>query len=306
MFYSVIVPVYNSRRTLGTLVERVSAIMENERKKFELILVDDGSSDGSYEEIRRLRTMSPYIRGFKLSRNFGHQAALSIGMRESRGDIVAIIDDDLQDPPEILVEFFDRLLIDADVVYGVRRKRKEGKLKSILFNAFYRVLSVLSNVEIPNDAGDFCAMRRCVVDAMLHMYDANPFWRGVRSWVGFRQVGLEYERAARIHGESGYTFRKYFKLAATGIMMFSNFPLRLSMYMGLVASGGALIFMFIALITWFFDVFYVPGYMSLVVLITFLGGAQLLSVGIIGEYIVRLLDNTRRWPLAFVAEKTEE
>jgi len=303
-FYSIVVPVYNSRETLENLVLRVSQVMEDTALPFELILVDDGSRDASFEEIRRLAEIHACVRGFRLSRNFGHQAALVIGLRESTGSCVAIIDDDLQDPPELLPVFFKELRERSEVAYGVRRNRKEGFLKRILFKGFYRILGALSKIEIPPDAGDFCAMRRCVVDAMLGMYDANPFLRGLRSWVGFRQVGVEYERSARLHGESGYSLRKYLSLAATGILMFSNLPLRLAGYLGLITTFIAGAFTFVILCIWVVRPFDVPGYLSLIVLITFMGGVQLVTIGIIGEYVARTLDNTRNWPVAFVAEKT--
>ena len=269
-----------------------------------MVLVDDGSQDDSFGEIKRLASLHAFVRGFRLSRNFGHQAALAIGLRESRGSFVAIIDDDLQDPPEILPGFFQALYDGAEVAYGVRRGRKEGILKRFLYAAFYRVLNFLSTVSIPLDAGDFCVMKRCVVDALLQLPDANPFLRGIRSWVGFKQVGIEYERSARLEGSSGYTLRKYFGLAITGLLMFSYIPLHFATYLGIFAVLASVLYT-IAIITWWlFKPFYVPGYLSLVVIITFLGGVQLISIGIIGEYVARSNDNARKWPIAIVAETT--
>ncbi len=305
-FCSIVVPVYNSREIVEELVTRVTEVMNLAKLPFELVLIDDGSSDGSFEEIRRLACSHSVIRGSRLSRNFGHQAALLVGLQKSRGSYVAIIDDDLQDPPSLLPVLFERLLEGNDVAYGVRRNRKEGFVKRMLFRGFYKILSALSEIDIPQDSGDFCAMRRCVVDAMLEMYDANLFLRGLRSWVGFRQIGVEYERSARVQGESGYTFRKYFRLALTGLLMFSNLPLRLATYLGVLATFLSCSFTVIALIRWLVHSFDVPGYLSLIVLITFMGGVQLVSIGVIGEYIARILDNSRRLPVAFVAENTEE
>lgn len=302
--HSIVVPVYKSRSILETLVERVSAVMRDANINFELVLIDDGSGDGSFDEIKRLSSIYPNVRGFRLSRNFGHQAALTIGLQESRGEFIAIIDDDLQDPPEILPEFFQSLYEKADVAYGVRHRRKEGILKRFFYSAFYRILGVLSAVKIPFDAGDFCVMKRCVVDALLQLRDANPFLRGIRSWVGFEQIGIKYERSARLEGESGYTLRKYVNLAITGLLMFSYIPLRISTYLGILAAVTSFLYVIGIVIWWLLKPFEVPGYLSLVVIITFLGGVQLISIGVIGEYIARLNDNARKWPIAIVAETT--
>lgn len=302
--HSIVVPVYKSKYILAKLVERISKIMNDSQILFELILVDDGSNDGSFEEIKRLAGEHDFIHGIRLSRNFGHQAALTIGLKEAQGEYVAIIDDDLQDPPEILPEFFKSLYNGADVVYGVRHQRKEGAIKKVLYSGFYRLLSLLSKVNIPPDAGDFCAMKRYVVDALLQLKEANPFLRGTRAWVGFKQIGIKYERAARHHGRSGYTLRKYFEFALSGILMFSYLPLRIATYLGIFASIISMLYAVSIITIWFIKPFNVSGYLSLVVLITFLGGVQLISIGVIGEYIARLNDNVRGWPVAIVAEKT--
>jgi glycosyltransferase involved in cell wall biosynthesis len=194
LLHSIIVPVYQSRSSLETLVRRVSTVMNGSGIQFELILVDDGSQDDSFTEIRRLSSIHPFIRGVRLSRNFGHQAAVTVGLQKCNGEIIAIVDDDLQDPPEILPHFFECLHQGTDVVYGVRKKRKENIFKRAIFSSFYRIINAVSSIHIPEDSGDFCAMRRCVVNAMLQMPDANPFLRGTRAWAGFRQVGFEYER----------------------------------------------------------------------------------------------------------------
>lgn len=304
--HTIIVPVYNSRDTLEKLVSRVSEGMRRAEINFEMVLVDDGSKDGSFEEIRRLSELNGFLRGFRLSRNFGHQAALSIGLEKSKGEFVAIIDDDLQDPPEILPGFFRRLYKGADVVYGIRKNRKENFVKRFLYAAFYRLLKKMSEVEIPLDAGDFCVMRRPVVDAMLGFKEANPFLRGIRSWVGFNQVGMEYEREARLEGKSGYTFRKYFSLAIAGILSFSFIPLRLATIFGTVAALLGFLFALFVVFRWLIKPFDVSGYASLVVIITFLGGIQLIAIGILGEYLARLSDNIRKRSVAVIAETTAE
>lgn len=302
--HTIVSPVYNSKETLELLVSSVLKAMDDAGIHFELVLVDDGSEDGSFEEIRRLSNLHPFIRGFRLSRNFGHQAALVIGLEKSKGEFVAIIDDDLQDPPQLLPTFFQRLYEGAEVVYGIRRKRKESFLKRSLYALFYRVLRKMSEVEIPLDAGDFCVMRRCVVDAMTQFREANPFLRGIRSWVGFRQVGLEYTRDARHQGESGYTFGKYFRLAVVGIISFSYIPLRMATFLGMVTALIGFVFAGIVILRWLLGAVEVSGYASLIVVITLLGGVQLISIGVIGEYLARLSDNVRKPLTAVVAEST--
>ena len=304
--HSILVPVYQSGASLETLITRVSAVMDGAGLRYELILVDDGSQDDSFSEIKRLASIHPFIKGFRLSRNFGHQAALTVGLQQCAGDIIAMIDDDLQDPPEMLPQFFDCLYRGSDVVYGVRKKRKENLFKRAVFSSFYRIINAVSNIHIPEDSGDFCAMRRCVVNAMLQMPDANPFLRGTRAWAGFRQLGFEYERDARFEGESGYTLSKYFKLAVTGILMFSHIPLRLATILGVITSLFAFIMIFRVLISWLIKPYDVPGYLSTFITICLLGGVQLIAIGIIGQYLGYLMDNSRRWPVAFIAETTEE
>jgi len=306
LLHSIIIPVYQSKTTLETLVKRVSEVMDRAGIHFELVLVDDGSQDDSFSEIKRLASIYPFIRGFRLSRNFGHQAAVTIGLQKSQGKFVAIIDDDLQDPPEVLPRLFEHLHQGQEVVYGVRKKRKEPLLKRFAFAAFYRVIDALANIRIPPDAGDFCAMRRNVVNAMLQMPEANPFLRGIRAWVGFKQIGVEYEREARFQGKSGYSLSKYLKLALTGICMFSHIPLRLATIFGMITSVFSFILAFYMFIIWIIKPVNVPGYLSTFIVITMLGGVQLITIGIIGQYLGYLIDNNRRWPIAIVADTTED
>ena len=304
LLHSIVIPVYQSRDILEVLVDRVSKVMNDADLHFEMVLIDDGSIDGSFEKIKQLAALHKFIRGFALSRNFGHQAALCIGLSKSRGEFIAIIDDDLQDPPEILPNFFQLLYEGADVVYGVRRRRKEGVVKKILYAGFYRLLNILSNIDIPVDAGDFCVMKRRVVDAMQQLRESNPFLRGIRSWVGFKQIGVEYERCARHQGVSRYTMQKYFNLAVTGLLMFSYIPLRVATYLGFFAIAVSSFYVMFIVIYWLIFPFNVPGYLSMMVIISFLGGVQLAAIGIIGEYIARVNDNVRSWPVAIIAEAT--
>ncbi len=306
ILHSIVVPVYQSRSSLENLTKRIFSVMSAAGIRYELILVDDGSADDSYSEIKRLAAASPNIRGFRLSRNFGQQAALLVGFQKARGDYIAVIDDDLQDAPEVLIQFFQALDNHYDVAYGVRRKRKEKFTKRVLYAGFYHLLQKLSSINIPLDAGDFCAMKRPVLNAMLELRSSQPFLRGARAWAGFKQIGIEYERAARDEGESGYTLRKYFKLAFNGILSFSHIPLRLTTYLGLLTATLCVLFLIWVTINWLLGTFHIRGYTSMILLITFFGSVQLISIGIIGEYIGKLLDETRKWPVAFVAESTEK
>ena len=304
--HSIVVPVYQSKGTLEILVQRVEQALKPERLRFEIILVDDGSQDGSFEEIQRLSKIHPFVRGFRLSRNFGHQPALVIGLSKAQGEYIAIMDDDLQDPPEVLPSFFKALYHGADVAYGIRKARKESLLKRFLYAGFYRVLDLVSDTKIPIDAGDFCAIRRRVLNAMLQLRSARPFLRGLRSWVGFKQVGVEYERAARFQGESGYTLKKYIQFAVTGILSFSYIPLRAITYVGLLTALICVIYLLLVVVGKLLGFFNVPGYASLVSVLVLFGAVQLISIGIIGEYLARLFDEAKNWPVAFIAAETGE
>ncbi|MBL7918016.1 MAG: glycosyltransferase family 2 protein, partial [Bacteroidia bacterium] len=194
---SILVPIFNSSSFMHKLLEAVDKERVNNNWELELVLVDDGSKDGSYNKIIELSKIYSYIKGIKLSRNFGHQIAVKTALSHCTGDYIAIIDDDLQDPPSLLPYFFEHLDKGYDVAYGVRKKRKESFLKRLAYNSFYRILKQMSDIHIPIDSGDFCVMKRHVAENMLKLQEQNPFLRGIRAWVGFKQIGVEYERAAR-------------------------------------------------------------------------------------------------------------
>ncbi len=304
--HSIVVPVYNSGMGLDILVREIDQLMKASAIRYELVMVDDGSRDDSYEKIKGLAQKGFPIRGFRLSRNFGHQAALAVGLRQSRGEFVAIIDDDMQDPPSLLPGFFKRLYDGYDVVYGIRRERKEGLLKRMAYALYYRIFNQMAESLIPMDAGDFCCMRRRVVDAMLQLCEARPFWRGIRAWVGFRQTGIEYTRAARAYGSPGYNIFKYIRIAMTGILGFSYVPLRLATFLGLTVGIISFIYAVVIVCWWFIGKERPPGYASLIVFMAILGSTQLLCLGIMGEYISRLCDESRKWPIAFISESTQD
>ncbi len=299
---TIIVPVYNSFPSLHILLRAIDIEREKSKWQLELLLIDDGSKDGSFNKIVELSHEYSYIKGVKLSRNFGHQAAVKTGLTFSTGDYVAIIDDDLQDPPSLLTEFFAKLDEGYDVVYGVRKKRKESILKKLSYSTFYRLLKVLSNTEIQLDSGDFCVMKKVVVENMLKLQEHNPFLRGIRAWVGFKQIGLEYERQARFQGESGYTLKKLLKIAIDGIFSFSTVPIRIITMLGFIGLFFASFYSIIIIYRQLIDQIQVEGFTSLVILISFFSSLTLICIGIIGEYVVRIYDEVRNRPFTVIEE----
>lgn len=300
---SIIVPIYNSSGFMNNLLEAIDAERKNSNWNLELVLVDDGSKDKSYEKIIELSKTYSYIKGIKLSRNFGHQIAVKTGLSHCTGDYIAIIDDDLQDPPALLPGFFKYLDDGYDVAYGVRKKRKESFIKKLSYNSFYRILKRLSDTDIPLDSGDFCVMKKQVVDSMLTLQEKNPFLRGIRAWVGFEQIGVEYERAARIDGESGYTFKKLMKIALDGIFSFSSVPIRVITILGVLGLVFATVYSVLVIYESLVHGIQVKGFATLAIIISFFSSLILICLGIIGEYIVRIYDEVRNRPYT-VIEKT--
>lgn len=299
---SIIVPVYNSETFLNILVEAINVEKNKNNWDLELILIDDGSKDLSFTKIRQLVVSYPYIKGVKLSRNFGHQIAVKTGLTYCSGDYIAIIDDDLQDPPNLLPRFFSYLDSGYDVAYGVRKKRKESILKKISYSSFYKILKNISSTEIQLDSGDFCVMKKIVVENMLKLQEKNPFLRGIRAWLGFKQIGVEYERHARIQGESGYTLKKLLRIAKDGIFSFSNVPIRLITFMGAIGLIFAAIYSMYILYESIFHMIPVRGYASLTIMISLFSSLILICLGIIGEYIVRIYDEVRNRPFSVIEE----
>ncbi len=299
---SIIVPVYNSEAFLNILVEAIDVERKTNNWNLELILIDDGSKDLSFAKIKELAIDYTYIKGIKLSRNFGHQIAVKTGLTYCSGDYVAIIDDDLQDPPNLLPRFFTYLDSGYDVAYGVRKKRKESILKKISYSAFYKILKQISHTEIQLDSGDFCVMKKIVVDNMLTLQEKNPFLRGIRAWLGFKQIGVEYERQARIQGESGYTLKKLLRIAKDGIFSFSNVPIRLITILGTIGLIFAFLYSMYILYQAIFHMIPVRGYASLTIIISLFSSLILICLGIIGEYIVRIYDEVRDRPFSVIEE----
>lgn len=301
---SVVVPLYNEEENLHELHRRLTSSLSGSGPSFEIILIDDGACDETPSRIDELADRDPQVVALHLSRNFGHQAAVSAGLDHARGDVVVVIDGDLQDPPELIPVMLDSWSQGFDVVYAVRRRRQEAWPKRLAYFAFYRLLNAISDMEIPLDSGDFCLMDRKVVDVIVHLPERMRFLRGLRSFVGFRQVGLEYDRPAREAGRPKYTFRRLVALAIDGLISFSGRPLRLATYLGLLAVGVAS-----GLLIWIFhDAFAYgkspAGWASTSVIVLFMGSVQLLSLGIIGEYIRLIFLEVKRRPTYIVRDRS--
>ena len=299
---SIVIPVFNEAENLLTLHARVTGAMNRLGIDYEIVLVDDGSKDQSPDILKRLEDEDHRIVVVELARNFGHQVAISAGLEHSRGRVVCIMDADLQDPPEVLHTFLAKWQEGWEVVYAIRTERKEWWGKRFAYAAFYRVLQRISNIEIPLDAGDFCVMDRRVVDELVGMPERNRFVRGIRSWVGFKQIGVPYERQARHAGSPKYTFRKLLYLALDGLISFSHTPLRIITILGFFVSALSFLVAMTYIMKKVFLGIGVPGFTTLVVSIFFLAGIQLMTIGVIGEYIGRISDEVKHRPL-YVARR---
>lgn len=306
---SLVIPCYNESKVLPLLQERLLQSLPKVGALWEVILVDDGSHDETYKQLAAMHEFDARFKVISFSRNFGHQTAVFAGLAHATGDFVAVMDADLQDPPEFLLTCIDKLKEGYDVVYAVRRQRKENILKKACYSAFYRLLKSIAEVEIPLDSGDFCVMRQRVVEVMRQMPERNMFVRGLRAWSGFRQVGIEYNREARAAGETKYPFYKLLKLATDGVFAFSPLPLRLAGYVGFGSLAVSLIATFFLIIWKFlgFQIFGhypsdVPGWTSLVCLVLFLNGIQFLILGVMGEYIGRIYNETKQRPRWVIRE----
>jgi dolichol-phosphate mannosyltransferase len=307
---SIVIPLFNEEENISALYERLISSSATWDSPFEIIFVDDGSTDSTAERILVISERDNHIRLLRLSRNFGHQAAISAGISRAEGAAVIIMDGDLQDPPEELSRFLAKWREGYDVVYAIRTKRKESFLKRCAYSAFYRLLSCISSIDIPLDSGDFCVMDRKVVDAIVNQMPENiRFVRGLRAYAGFRQVGVEYERDSRAAGAPKYTLRKLIRLAFDGVFDFSTFPLRLSSYLGFaiaIPSFALGLFFIVHRIVGFKVLGHsptdTPGLASLATAIFFLGGLGLIMLGILGEYIGRIYYEVKRRPMYIVDE----
>ncbi len=301
---SIVTPVFEENENLPTLYQRLVAVLDTTEQPFEIVFVDDGSRDGSLDIMRDLAARDVRVVVVELARNFGHQVAISAGLDYARGDAVVVMDADLQDPPEVLPQFIAKWREGHDVVYAIRERRKEGPLKQLAYKTFYRLLQRIASIQIPLDSGDFCIMDRKVVDLLVGMPERNRFVRGIRSWVGLDQVGLAYERHARYAGREKYTFSRLIYLALDGLISFSFIPLRAISLLGFAVSALS-IFLAIGYAIQKLTVgLNPPGFATTVVAIFFLAGIQLITIGVIGEYVGRIFEEVKRRPLYVVRRVT--
>ncbi|MEI7987579.1 MAG: glycosyltransferase family 2 protein [Chloroflexota bacterium] len=305
--YSIIAPIYNEVESVPLLYERIRTVMDQvtapEGTSWELVLVDDGSRDGSTEVIRQLAQKDGRVRPVIFARNFGHQLAVTAGLDYSRGEAMVIIDADLQDPPEVIPDLISKWREGYEVVYAVRSEREgETWFKEFTAKAFYRLINRITNVDIPVDTGDFRLMDRKVVDQLNQMRERHRFIRGMAAWIGFRQIGVSYRRAARYAGVTKYPLKKMIKFATDAITGFSYFPLQLAMYLGFVAAGISIIAIPIVIVERLIEKGAFFGQATTLIAVLFLGGVQLICVGILGEYIGRLYDEAKGRPLYIVRD----
>jgi polyisoprenyl-phosphate glycosyltransferase len=301
---SVIVPCFNEAPVIGETHERLSAVLDGLGQPFEILYVDDGSRDDTLTRLKTIQAGDPRVRILALSRNFGHQMAVTAGLDHARGAAVVIIDADLQDPPELIADMLALWREGNDVVYGMRTEREgESRFKLASARAFYRLLNAISAIPIPRDTGDFRLMDRTVVDAVRAMPERDRFLRGMVAWAGYRQRALPYRRAPRAAGQTKYPLFRMVRFAADGILSFSTAPLRLAVWLGLFTCVLAMLGILYALVLRLFTENWVEGWTLAFVAMLFIGGVQLVVLGIIGEYIGRIYGETKKRPLYLVAEK---
>jgi dolichol-phosphate mannosyltransferase len=301
--YSITIPVYNEAEVVLTLYGRLTQVMEMLGEPYEMIFINDGSSDDSAKLLRELRTKDNRVKFVSFSRNFGHQIAITAGLDYSSGEVVVVMDADLQDPPEVIPQLIEKWREGYDVVFAVREKREgESLFKRMTATLFYRLFRRLTATDILLDAGEFRLMSRRAVEALSAIRERNRFVRGLASWIGFRQTSITFTRDARYTGETKYSLTKMVKLALNGITSFSALPLQLATYLGFIASLLSLVYIAYAIAIKVFTNHAVPGWASIMVAILFIGGVQLISLGIIGEYISRIYDEVKQRPLYLVDE----
>lgn len=305
--YSIVVPIYNEIDNLPELHRRVKEVMDSSGEPWELILVDDGSTDGSTDEIRELAKADKAVRPVIFARNFGHQVAITAGWDYARGDAIIIIDADLQDPPEVILELAQKWKEGYEVVYATRSEREgESWFKLWTASLFYRIIYRITDVKIPMDTGDFRLMDRKVVDVLKQMKERHRFPRGMSAWVGFKQIGVQYKRSARHAGETKYPFKKMMRLALNAVTGFSYFPLQVATYFGFVSAAIAILAIPVVVYLRMTGSQAFFGQATTLIAVLFLGGVQLISLGILGEYIGRLYDEAKGRPLYIVREAPED
>jgi glycosyltransferase involved in cell wall biosynthesis len=301
--FSIVAPVFNEIGSIEEFYKTIVSVMNPLKQRWELVLVDDGSTDGSSDKIRELAAKDGHVKAIIFARNFGHQIAVTAGLDYSLGDAVIIIDADLQDPPDVMLNLIAKWKEGNEVVYAVRRKREgESWFKLASASLFYRLIYRITDVKIPLDTGDFRLIDRKVVDIMGQMRERHRFLRGMAAWVGFRQVGVEYDRKERFAGKTKYPFSKMFKLALNAITSFSYFPLQVATYLGFTCAGISTLAIPVVAYLRLSNQAALHGQATTLIAVLFLGGVQLITLGILGEYIGRIYDEAKGRPLYIVSE----
>lgn len=301
--YSVVAPVFNEEALVEEFYKRTAAAMETLGEPFEIVLINDGCRDRSPEIMREIHEQDPRVKVLNFSRNFGHQLAITAGIDYAQGQAVVVIDSDLQDPPEVIPELIQSWKDGYEVVYAVRSEREgETWFKKFTASFFYRLIANITSINMPVDAGDFRLMDRKVVDALSSMREYHRFMRGMSVWVGFKQTGVAYKRAARKAGETKYPLRKMIRFAFDGITSFSYVPLQLATYLGFVIAGLSVLFIVIAMVLRLSGSEELKGQATTLISVLFMGGVQLIFLGIIGEYLGRIYNEVKHRPLYIVSE----
>jgi dolichol-phosphate mannosyltransferase len=300
--YSFVIPIHDEEDSLRELYNRMSSMIQTLDGPAEVILVDDGSRDASYPIMLDLNRLDPRFKVVRLSRNFGHQLAITAGLDLARGQAVVVMDGDLQHPPEIVPELIARWREGYEIVFGVMRERTERWLKRTTARNYYRLLRRMSDVDVPESAGDFRLVDRSALVAFRAMRERNRYIRGMFSWVGFRQIGVPYDCPPRFAGRSKYTFARMLKLARDGLVSFSNLPLQLVLNLGFAVSALSFLVGLAAIAAKVAGIFAVPGWASIVVIVSFMGGIQLVVLGVMGEYVSRIYDEVKQRPLYIVRD----
>lgn len=300
---SIVVPLYNEEAVFEKLIQRLKGVLDSTKFSCEIVLVNDGSADRTAELVENICNEDARFTGVLLSRNHGHQLAVSAGLANSSGTKgVMIIDGDLQDPPELVSDFYELLMNGYDVIYAIRKNRKESFLKKLAYSTYYRLQKKISSFNIPIDSGDFSMLSRRVVDHMNNMPEQSRYLRGMRAWVGFKQIGFEYDRDERQAGETKYSWSKLFELAFNGIFNFSDFPVRLITRLGLFTIIGSLFYLIFILVEKIIYKDVPQGFTAMILAIILFSGVQLLSLGLIGEYVLRIYNQVRNRPI-FIIDK---
>lgn len=306
MQLSIVIPVLNEEEGMGELYAQTSAALDRITPDWEVICVNDGSTDGTLAQLIALHAKDPRWKGISLSKNFGHQPAIWAGLSHAQGEYIGIMDGDLQDDPSHFAQFKDALNTGTDIVYAVRNKRKEGFWKKLAYRWYYRILKHVFGVNVPLDSGDFCLMKKSVVTAMLAMPEHSLFIRGIRSWVGFRQQGITVERNPRFSGKPKYSARKLMKLAYDGMFSFSDFPIKFLGRLGLIIILASIAYAGYIITKRLVWGHVPPGFTTLIIVILFFGGVQLVTVRILGEYLLRIYNESRKRPLYIISNKYGE